>query len=76
MALDVIPTPIPHYAVNQYLDKLDQRSEVYSFIASVRSPKIIDLQLNRDGADDALTIKLSADGTWTAEHVLVIGEKV
>lgn len=76
MALDVIPTPIPHYAVNQYLEKLDQRGEVYSFIASIRSPKLIDLELNRDGTEDALKITLNVDGTWTAEHAIVIGEKI
>jgi hypothetical protein len=76
MALDVIPTPIRHTAVVQYLEKLDQRGEVYSLLATVRSPHKLELELNRDGAEDALKITLNVDGTWFAEHVIVVGERL
>lgn len=76
MALDVIPTPISPEVVNKYLDKLDKRGEPYQFLTNIRSPHKIDLELNRDGAADALTITLNSDGTWVASHVLIVGEEI
>lgn len=81
MALDTLSTPIAHSLVTEYLDKLDERGETYEFlVTSADAPQrgkrgALGLVLHREGTDDPLTIKLHPDGTWTAEHLIIIGEQ-
>lgn len=81
MALDTIPTPVSHQTAALYMAKLDERGETYGF--NVTSPTFvargevgpIGLVLYREGSDDPLTLTLNMDGTWVAEHLLVVGEQ-
>lgn len=81
MTFDTLPTPVSCQTAALYLAKLDERGETYGF--NVTSPTFvargevgpITLALYREGSDDPLTLTLNMDGTWTAAHVLTIGEK-
>lgn len=75
MSLDTVHVPVAPFVVQAYLKKLDEREEVHSFIVGIIHAKYVELELHRDGDKDAMTLRLNADGTWTAEHVLVVGEK-
>jgi hypothetical protein len=75
MALETIITPIDQKTAIAFIDKLDQRGEVYSFQAHIITPNNVALELNRDGNDDPLRLMLNADGTWTAQHEIVVGER-
>ena len=75
MALDVVHTPIPPAALREYLGMLDARGETYEFLVnSTATSASLSLGLCREGCEDAMTVTLNMDGTWTAAHVLVVGE--
>jgi len=78
MALETIPVVLSHDNVQQYLSKLNERAEGYGFDVSETAVRgrPIKLQLWRDGeAEDALSIELNPNGTWTASHRIIVGEK-
>jgi hypothetical protein len=78
MSLDTLPVAVNHVTVKNYLDKLDERGEIYSFVVTNenvgKNTRPLVLTLNRDGTDDALELRLLSDGTWSATHVIVVGE--
>ncbi len=74
MSLDTVPVAISAVSFNKYIHQLNERDEVYSFnVETIGFPTI--LTLHRDGCEDPLYIMLQEDGTWSAHHVLVVGEK-
>lgn len=72
MQLDTIPVRLGPSEVRAYLDKLDQRGEVYSFLIDGD----LILSLERENSNDCLRIHLGGDGTWHATHEVVVGEKL
>lgn len=72
MQLDTIPVRLGPTEVRAYLDKLDERGEVYSFLIDGD----LVLSLEREGSNDCLRIHLGSDGSWFATHVVVVGNKL
>lgn len=75
MSLDTVPVTIGPAAVTAYLNKLNERGEVYGFAVYSGSDPL-KLELQRDGSDDPLVLHLHSDGTWTATSVLVVGDQL
>ncbi len=75
MALETLRTSITHETTFQYIDRVDKRDSVYSFNVRPLGNKI-ELKLTREErTDEPLRVTLNPDGTWYAEHVLVVGER-